>query len=379
MTCDHCGRQVPEGTFCTNCGAHQGIGVEDAKGRPQHYAAHPGEHVAQPSVFTTLLPHASHGKIHEFRYAFLAGVAIIVILVATGLVVAALLAAIFLIPVLYLIYMYEAQVYRDEPALVLGATFLGGIVLGVAVTVIANHIIPSVDGITDTSLIPRTLILPIIQLILIPLPALLLRGRAGFTETADGLVFGVAAGLGFSVAEGIVRFSTVFSTLGVHTDSAGWIYPLVSVAVLVPLLHGSTGGAIAAALWRPHRGGSAPLAVWGIPVALVAVILFYLVAQILTDTNSSVFGGSGVSPLIVLLYQVIPIGLLLVYIRFLLHYALIEEAADLGFRSLVCPNCHRHVMASGFCPNCGVALAATSKAAGAAAAATPAGATPEGA
>lgn len=371
MTCDHCGRQVPDGAFCTNCGAHQGVGVDDARGRPHHYAAHPGEHVAQPSVFTTLLPHATHGKIHEFRYAFLAGVAIVVILVATGLVLAALLASIFLIPVLYLIYMYEAQVYRDEPGLVLGATFVGGLVLGVVTTIIADHVIQPVIGLNDTTLIPRTVILPIIQLILIPIPVLLLRGRAAYTATADGLVFGVASGLGFSVAEGIVRFSNVFATLGVHTDSAGWIYPLVSVAVLIPLLHGSTGGAIAAAIWRPHRAGSAGLAVWGIPVALVAVIAFYLVAQLLAD--------SGVSALIVLIYQAAPILLLLVYIRFLLHYALIEEAADLGFRSLVCPNCHRHVMASGFCPNCGVALAATPKVTGAGAAPASTAATAEGA
>ena len=84
MTCDHCGRQVPEGTFCTNCGAHQGVGLVNAKERPQHFAAHPAEHVAQPSVFTTLLPHLGHGKIHEFRYAFLAGVVVIVILALLG-------------------------------------------------------------------------------------------------------------------------------------------------------------------------------------------------------------------------------------------------------------------------------------------------------
>ncbi|HZU77536.1 MAG TPA: PrsW family intramembrane metalloprotease [Dehalococcoidia bacterium] len=351
MRCDHCGQQVPEGAFCTRCGAHQGI-VEGAQMRPHHYAAHPSEHVAQPSVFTTLFPHVGHGKLHEFRYAFLAGLAIIVILVATGLVVAALLAAIFLVPILYLIYMYEAQVYRDEPALVLGATFAGGIVLGVVVTVIADHVIGFTATGHDTTLIGYAVILPIIQLIVIPLPALLLRGRAPFTETVDGLVFGVAAGLGFSIAEGIVRFSSVFAALGIHTNSGAWIFPLISLAVLVPLLHGSTGGAIAASLWRSRTGAQASrLTVWGIPVAIVACLLFYLVGQLLTD--------AGVSPLIVLLYQAIPIGLLLVYIRYLTHYSLLEEAADLGYRSLVCPNCHRHVMATAFCPTCGVALSAT--------------------
>ncbi|MBV9100748.1 MAG: PrsW family intramembrane metalloprotease [Candidatus Dormibacteraeota bacterium] len=360
MKCDHCGRQVPEGAFCTVCGAHQGIGVVNALDRPHHYAAHPGEHVAQPSVFTTLLPHVTHGKVHEFRYAFLVGVAIIVLLVATGLVVAALIAAIFLMPVLYLVYLYEAQVYRDEPALVVGVTFAGGLILGVVTTIVAGQIIGLKTGNNAGALIGYTVVLPIVQLILIPIPALLLRGRAGFPETIDGLVFGVTAGLGFSVAESIVRFSSVFGSLGIHASSSSWIYPLVSLAALVPLLHGSTGGAIAAALWRPHRDARAgALAVLGIPVALLACLAFYLVAQVLAN--------AGLAPLIVLIYQALPVALLLVYIRFLVHHALLDEARDMGFTPVVCPSCHRHVMAAGFCPACGVAVRAAPRRAAAAA------------
>ena len=40
MTCDHCGHDVPEGIFCTRCGAHQGTtGELEAKGRRHAYAA----------------------------------------------------------------------------------------------------------------------------------------------------------------------------------------------------------------------------------------------------------------------------------------------------------------------------------------------------
>ena len=349
VTCEHCGRQVPEGLFCAVCGAHLGVGVDDAASRPHHYAAHPAEHVAHPSVFTTLFPHVGQAKIHEFRYAFLAGLVVIVILVATGIVVAALLAAILLLPALYLIYLYEAQVYGREPALVIGATFGGGVVLGVVVTIVAQQVIGVSVPRSGAGALGYSLILPLVQLVVMPIPALLLRGRDGFRPTVDGLVFGVASGLGFSVAEGIVRFSGVFSALGIHTDSASWIYPLVSLAALVPLLHGSTSGAISAALWRSDRVRTArSLGTWGIPVAVVAAVLFYYVGQTLTD--------HGISPLVVLLYQAIPIGALLVYIRFLLHHSLLEEAAGLGFHPIVCANCHRHVMAAGFCPHCGMAV-----------------------
>jgi len=56
--------------------------------------------------------------------------------------------------------------------------------------------------------------------------------------------------------------------------------------------------------------------------------------------------------------QAVVVGALLIYIRYLLHFSLLEEAAHMGFAETVCPNCHMHIVASGFCPNCGMALSA---------------------
>ena len=109
MRCDHCSNDVPDGVFCTRCGAHQGTTGElgkasaSAKIREHSYAAHPAEHVVQPSVFTTLFPHLGQHKIHEFRWAFAVGLAGIALLYVAGLITAAILVATFLVPVLYLI------------------------------------------------------------------------------------------------------------------------------------------------------------------------------------------------------------------------------------------------------------------------------------
>jgi len=51
-------------------------------------------------------------------------------------------------------------------------------------------------------------------------------------------------------------------------------------------------------------------------------------------------------------------GALLMYIRYALHHALLEEAHHFGFAETICPNCHRHIVAAAFCHNCGKALAA---------------------
>ena len=354
MRCDHCGKQVPDAVFCTKCGAHQGLASDAiaAQERPQHFAAHPGEHVSQPSLFTTLFPHLGHQKLHEFRWGFLLGLAIVVVLVATGLIVAALLVSIFLVPTLYIVSLYEAQVYRDEPVLVLGVTLVGGAVLGLVVTIVADHVVGVSVRPSGGPIIGYTVVLPAIQLIVMPIPALLLRSRPKFGETIDGLVFGVTAGLGFGIAESLVNYSNVIANLGVQTASASWIYPMATLAVLVPILHGSTAGAIAATLWRPSRSGSGRwVSMFGIPIALLAVVGFYAGSRILV--------GGDVAPLIVLLYQAAVVLIVIMYIRHLVHHSLMEEGRDLGYRAIVCPHCKHHVMAAGFCPSCGAALNAS--------------------
>jgi RsiW-degrading membrane proteinase PrsW (M82 family) len=361
MRCDHCANDVPDGVFCTRCGAHQGTTGEsgDARKRHHRYAAHPSEHVLQPAIFTTIFPHLGHAKVHEFRWAFVVGAAAIVVLYAAGLISAAILVAIFLVPVLYLIYLYETQVYRDEPALVLGFILGGGAVLGIVVTVIERALYnPYTNfgnplrgaGISVGALLFLGLLLPIVQEVVKPLPALFLPNRRDFPETVDGLVFGIAAGLGFSVAESLVAFSSVITTLPVHTVSGNWIYDLTTIAVLQPLLHGSTTGIVVAAVWRYRRGRFSSRELGGVGMAVIAHVAFSFGSQVWKDAL--------LSPLFVLVWQAVVVGAVLIYVRYLLHHSLLEEAAHMGFAETVCPNCHTHIVASGFCPNCGMALTA---------------------
>jgi hypothetical protein len=361
VRCDHCTNDVPDGTFCTRCGAHQGTTGEsgNAKTREHQYAAHPGEHVAQPSIFTTLFPHLGHHKVHEFRWAFAVGLAGILVLYIAGLIPAALLVAIFLVPVLYLIYLYEAQVYRDEPAVVLGFTIGGGVVLGIVLTVLERLISNPYQsignplhnaGISVGALLFAGLLVPIVQEAVKPLPALFLPNRGDFPETVDGLVFGIAAGLGFGLAESLVGFSSAITSLPAHTAPGNWIYDLTTLAVFQPLLQGSSTGMIVAAAWRYRRGKLAGREIGALAMAVVAHVAFSLGTQVFKDLATN--------PLFVLAWQAVVVGTLLVYIRYLLHHALLEEAAHMGYAETVCANCHMHIVASGFCPNCGVALTA---------------------
>jgi hypothetical protein len=315
--------------------------------------------MVQPSVFTTLFPHLGHHKIHEFRWAFIAGLAGILVLYLAGLISAAILVSAFLVPVLYLIYLYEAQVYRDEPATVLGFTLGGGIVVGILVTLFERTIYNPLQyignpfgnaGINIGGLLIVGLLLPVVQEAVKPLPAFFLPNRKDFPETVDGLVFGVAAGLGFSLAEAIIGFSSVLTSMPAHTAPGNWIYDLATLAVFQPLLQGSATGMIAATIWRWRRGRLAGREIGGIAMAVIAHIAFSAGTQLMKETS--------VNALFVLIWQAAIVGALLIYIRYLLHHALLEEAAHMGYAETVCPSCHIHIVASGFCPNCGMALTA---------------------
>ena len=361
MRCDHCANDVPDGVFCTRCGAHQGTTGElsRAKTRSHRYAAHPAEHVLQPSIFTTIFPHLGHQKVHEFRWAFAVGLAGILVLYIAGLITAAILVAIFLVPVLYLIYLYEAQVYRDEPATVLGFTIGGGAVVGLVLTLIVRALVNPFTSVGNPlhaasisvgALLFLGVLVPVLQEALKPLPALFLPRRADFPETVDGLVFGIAAGLGFSVAESLVAFSGALAGLPAHVAPGNWIYDLVTLAIFQPLLQGSATGMIVAAVWRYRRGRLGQREIGAVALAVIAHVAFALGTQLLKDV--------GVAQLFVLVWQAAIVGAVLIYVRFLLHHALLEEAAHMGFAETVCPNCHMHIVASGFCPNCGMALTA---------------------
>jgi len=354
--CEFCGHETPDEPFCTWCGSDRHGGNDDPRGRLQHYAAHPSEHIAQPSLISTLLPHLPHARVHEFRWALIAGLAAVVVLGAFGLIVAATLTAAALVPVLYLVYLYEAQVYRDEPGRAIGLSAVAGAVLGAVVLIVASRVIPvssplQLAGATG-AIVGGTILLPIVEEVLKPLPVMLLRARPNFNETVDGLVFGIAAGLGFAAAETIYNYLRVIGDLHFHSSAGTWLVPLLTVAVTKPVMQASCTGALTASLWRRgKRSGSRLIYLAGAPVAIVGHIAFTYFTYLFADR--------GASQAVVLAWQIAVDAALLVFIRFLLHRALCDEAEDFGLHPAVCPHCRRHIEGAGFCPHCGAALSAS--------------------
>jgi RsiW-degrading membrane proteinase PrsW (M82 family) len=341
VTCQHCGAEVPDGEYCTRCGAHRTRGVR----RLHDFVARPGEHVATPSVLTTLLPRLEHSRVHLFRWGLLAGVAAVALLAATGLVIVAIWVAALVVPALYILYLREVEIFTREPLLVLLGTVVAGAALGVAVTAAADSL---GSGLGPGGVILLTCGVAVVAELLKPAaPLLLLRRR--FPHTLDGLVLGVAAGAGYALAQTLVNLVGGLGGVSLRTDPANWVFTLFSAALLIPLLHGSCTGLVAASLWRPRGGRDAALRAAGLPLAVIADVGFTAGSEVLDD--------AGLSPLFVLLWQALVVAAVLIAIRLLIHAAVLDEATEHGLREVVCHHCGRRVEAAGFCPQCGAAVA----------------------
>ncbi|NJD28030.1 MAG: PrsW family intramembrane metalloprotease [Chloroflexi bacterium] len=358
MTCRSCGRETPEGAFCTWCGARQDADPGGPAAR--RFAASPGETVISPSVLTTLLPHLGGRGVREYRWAFGAGLVLLVGLYLLGFISAALTVAAVLVPVIYVMYLYEARVYRDAPVPVLLATIGGGILVGIVLTLLVDPLIAAnpifVDGVRGpvidvTALLLATVLVPVVQEIVKPIPALVLRGRPEFGHSIDGLVFGVAAGLGFVMAETVIHYWPAISRMPIQQNPGAWIIPLLSVAILVPLVNASATGLVTAAIWRLGRRPVTRLAAGAILAAVVGHVAFTLGSMLLISFS--------LHAIFVVLWQVIVMVALLVAVRIVLDTTLHEEAVEEGLLQTTCANCGASVLASGFCPECGVAMPAT--------------------
>jgi len=317
----------------------------------------PNEPVVHLNIISTLLPHLPHRRGGPFRWALIAGLLLILLLAALHLFAPATVAAAVLLPALYLLYLYEVEVYADEPWLLIGATMVAGGVLGFVFTQVVGSAASALDltGDSNGAFALQAIAIPIVgQLLMLagPLALYVLRGR--YREPLDGLTFGAASALGFSLA---TELTTLWPLLGgplVATgDSVDWGLRLLRLGVLVALVNASTTGLITAALWLQRYDRRRSERAWeaGVPatalVAAGAQVLLAIVTVVLPELGIQV------------LVWVLAALALTLYVRQVIHQALLAEGSvrEIG-PSAPCPECHHVVPTMRFCPNCGAARAA---------------------
>jgi RNA polymerase subunit RPABC4/transcription elongation factor Spt4 len=357
ITCPHCGSIVPEGEFCGHCGAHLTAG---SARRTHAFAAVPTERVAQLSIITTLFPHLPHRRGGPFRLALVAGGLLVVALAALHLLAFATVAAVLVLPVLYLMYLYEVEIYESEPWLVIGATMVLGVLLGLAFTNFAGRSLSQLEltGDRQTAFVLAGIVIPVVgQALMLVGPLFLYLFRDRFREPLDGLTFGAASALGFTLASSLTEFWPLLSGPVIGPGSAlDWAVRLLREGLLEAIVNACTTALVAAALWlhrydrrrrtRPWRSSLLAAIVVAFGVQVVLAMLAFAVQDLILD--------------IVIL--AIAAGALLLYLRLAIHEALLVEGAEHEIGpDAPCPECHRIVPTMVFCPSCGAARAAASK------------------
>jgi hypothetical protein len=168
----------------------------------------------------------------------------------------------------------------------------------------------------------------------------------------------VAGALGFTAASTIVNLwpelNQGFVSSATQTDS---VLDALLRGVLTPFVNASLAGIICGAVWL-SRGPTRRLPYHRLVVGLAPAIAVAVVTRVLLGLESVIFldtltgvAAAGAATI-----------LLMVWVRFTLHYTLLTEAVEVPVGpDGPCSHCHHIVPRMAFCPNCGIATRATPK------------------
>jgi RsiW-degrading membrane proteinase PrsW (M82 family) len=350
--------------------------------RRRSFALQPGEPVASFNLVSSLMPLASGSSPQTYRWALGLGILIPVVAGALGFLAFAFVAAALVVPAVYVVYMYDVNQWEDQPVGVVVGAIGAAAALGVGFTflwhagLLGDDLAPvDFDGngsgsIRWTSFLVLVLLVPIVGEVLKQVGPILLARLPKFDDMIDGLTFGVAAGAAFAAAETIVVNRGLFSTFGkVDSPDAGfWVSLILSAAVVKPLVYGAATGIAVASFSGLGAGydGFKPGYFRGLAEALAANVLFqaglFFAARV-EGTGGAVLG---------LVWGALIAAVLVVRLRYLLHYAVLEAALEAGSAGVAlkdtargtayCPSCEMPLLAgANFCVACGTSVRAGSK------------------
>jgi len=381
MICRHCQEPLPEvAIYCSKCGSPT---QEGRSARRDAYAVQPTENVVQLALVSTVMPHTNRVTGNRYRWALAIAVIIVAVFTLTGILSAAILAAAFSVPLVYLLYLYDLNVWEDTPAPVVGLVIVLTGVLGALVSLVFYQWVfkdqfLELTGSTSTkyglSTVPVgpfllfVLLLPVIAEIAMNIGPVLLARLPKFDDMVDGLTFGVAAGTAYAAAETIVAYWSVFTSGELHTTQGlgNWIPVILSLMIVKALVYGTATGLAVAAFSGRGEGydGFTRRYVSELIFAMLSLVVYWGGVRLLAYADYGLWLG--------LIWGVIVLSLLILRIRVVLHTALLEVALEDAAESRRgkaavtdggwCPDCEMPLLSDSlFCVACGQSVRATSK------------------
>jgi rRNA maturation endonuclease Nob1 len=369
MECSVCQTDVPAGEFCGLCGCHlkeqPGNGPEWLRWRA--FSASPGENLFTPNIVSSLFPHLASGS----RTPFLLGLCLLLAALVAATVFrlpgALITVAALGLPLLFLIYLQEADVYRDIPSATLVGTAALGIGIGVGWVLLTGEMVsnaydvPLGAGVAAARVLRDGLGVPLGGMLLMLAPALIVRLiRPGGREALDGFAIGALGALMCTGAATLTRLAPQFKTgmVAKARPIDGLMVEAGIRGIAVPLTAACVGGLIGAALWftRPANKKHQHRNYVRIALFLMGIAVMAIYAALgLVDVAQ-------VSQFVQLAVHLAVAAVALLLLRVGLHLALLHEQHDEIFdEPIQCPHCGHVIPDMAFCPACGAATHAASR------------------
>lgn len=378
MPCPRCGADLPDvAHFCHVCGLD--VRSPDLS-RRRSFAAKPDEPVASFALISSIMPRGAGRRPQTYRIALT--IALVVALVAAifGALPIAILVAAFAVPIVYIVYLYDVNLWEDEPLPVTGLAFGLTGALAILFTVIVRLLrgptypTSALDGTTLAgptvgAFLLLALLVPIVGEIIQQIGPLILASRPEFDDLMDGLTFGVVSGVAYACFDTIVRYWDLLTGGLAERDPGLWVSLIFLHGFVKPLLMGTATGIACAeysGLGRGHDGFT-PRYFRGLAEAIGANIAF--------QAGVYLFGFVGDDTLAVVLslgWGLLILAILILRIRNVLHAGLMEAALERTARERgvgavgeldFCAACEMPLLEhAAFCNACGTAVRVQTKA-----------------
>jgi hypothetical protein len=392
MECPQCHTPLPDvAHYCHKCGRDVRSSTES---RQQHFAVKPDEPVASFAIVSTIMPRGSGQRGQTYRITLVVALVIALLAACFGAVPLAVLVAAFAIPVVYIMYLYDVNLWDDNPVQVTVMAFLVSFVLGLGFTLLwfvgigtgtpgggGTSQGVAVGSVDLTGLLVAALLVPVVGELIRQIGPVLLARRPRFDDLLDGASFGVISGVAFATADTLVRHWELL-TGGVtrEIDPGLWMSLIFLEGFVKPLVIGTASGIACAEFSGLGRGydGFTPRYFRGLAEAVVANILYFGGIQLFSNLENATL-----SVVLSIVWGLLILGVLVIRMRRILHVGLLEAALEAAqseqagapvpqAQQEFCAQCEMPmILGSSFCSACGASARARARGSSGSASAQP--------
>jgi hypothetical protein len=380
LECPRCRAELPDvAHYCHVCGQDQRSADVARRGS---FAAKPDEPVASFALISSIMPLGAGRRPQTYRIAI--AIALVVALIAAifGAMPIAVLVAAFAVPVVYIVYIYDVNLWEDEPVLVTGLAFALTGALTIGFTILWKYLRGPVpygtttyeDSLSAAPTVGTFLLValgvPIVGEAIRQIGPVLLARRREFDDLMDGLTFGVISGVSYACFDTLTRHWELLTGGLQGRDPGLWVSLIFLEGFVKPLIIGTASGIAVAEFSGLGRGYDGFTARYfrGVGEAILANAAYQAGTYLFSFVGDATLG-----VILSILWGLIILAILILRVRNVLHTGLMEAALERSARDTgleptgglqYCAQCEMPLLDhAAFCTACGTAVRVQPKAA----------------